>query len=296
MMRRAIALVVTGFVVLLVLGMLVGQFMAVGQRIAHVSGLAGEVTAKLPKGGDFQALADGSNVLAGTTVKTGPVGTLTLNWIDGTRIRVGANAIMTVLKCQINRNTQAETSLFRLDAGEILVRVRKLLSGQSKFEIQTPTATAGVRGTIFAVRVGPEGKTEIEVIEGQVKVDAEGRELDLAAGTKATASRQAATMANLSPEEQASWDKEKGNMGPYLAMSSPAPGAAAPAGNIEVKGQVEKGAAVTVNGKAVEVNGLNRFTATVEAPQAGGKLTVTVVATDARGYETKVVREVTVAK
>ncbi len=293
-MRRAVILIVAGFLILLVLGMIVGQFLVVGQRIAHVSALSGEVKVKLPKRSDFQPLTDGTNILAGTMVKTGPAATVTLNWIDGTRIRVGADAIMTVLKCQINRNTQAETSLFRLDAGEILVRVRKLLSGQSKFEIRTPTATAGVRGTIFTVRVD-QGGTEVQVIEGHVKVDAQGRELNLAPGTKATASEGKATMRELSPADQAVWERERSALGPYLVLTSPQDGGGTGPEGVEVKGKVEKGAVVTVNGKPVEVNGLNRFATTLEAPESG-RLTVTVVAQDQRGYETKVVREVTAAK
>jgi hypothetical protein len=295
-MRRAVILIVAVFAIALVLAVLMGQSLVVGQRLAHVSGLAGEVSAKLPRGGDFQPLADGMNVLAGTTIRTGPAATVTLNWIDGTRIRVGSNAIMTVLKCQINRNTQAETSLFRLQVGEILVRVRKLLSGESKFEIRTPTATAGVRGTIFAVRVGSGGQTEIEVIEGRVKVDAQGRELDLAAGTKATASPRTAEVHSLSTQDQAAWEREKGELGPYLLVTEPAAGATVQPGTVEVKGQVERGAQVSVQGKPVEVNDLNRFVASVGIPAASKHVSVTVVARDERGYETREVRQLTVAQ
>lgn len=295
-MRRTVLLIVAIFVIALVLAVLVGQSLAVGQRIAHVSSLTGEVAARPPKGGEFQPLANGSNVLAGTTIKTGAAGTVTLNWIDGTRIRVGSNAIMTVLKCQINRNNQAETSLFRLQVGELLVRVRKMLSGQSKFEVQTPTATAGVRGTIFAVRVEPDGQTKIEVIEGQVRVDAQGRELDLPAGTKGTAGAGGATVESLTPEEQAAWERQKDQLGPYLVVTSPPAGATVSAGPLEVKGQVEKGAQVTVQGEPVQVNELNRWTTTLKIPPDSQRVTVTIRARDERGYETTEVREVKVGQ
>ena len=295
-MRRAVLLIVGLFLIVLVLGMAVGQWLVVGQRIAHVSGVAGQVTAALPKGGEA-ALIEGANVVAGTQITTGPAGTVTLNWMDGTRVRVGANTIMTVLQCQINNTTKAETSLFKLDAGEILVRVRKLLSGQSKFEIQTPTATAGVRGTVFAVRV-ESGKTEVEVFEGQVKVDSStGQELEVSPGRKAETSTDKAAVEDLSPAEQATWAKEQGQMGPYLAVTAPQPGEKVAAGTpVEVKGRVEQGAQVVVNGQPVHVRGTNRFTTTLAAPAGGGKLAVTVVAKDARGYETKEVREVNVGQ
>jgi hypothetical protein len=283
------------FLIVLILALVVGQSLVISQNIAHVSGVAGQVTAKLPRGGDFRPVTRDTNVVAGTQIQTGPSGTATLNWIDGTRIRLGANAIMTVLQCQINKTNDAETSLFKLDAGEILVRVRKLLSGQSKFEIKTPTATAGVRGTIFTVKVAQGGDTQIQVLEGKVQVDASGKEVALAPGTKVDASAQGAQVGNLSPEEQAAWDSEKPGLGPDLAVTAPAAGATVPAGTVEVKGTAEKGAKVTVNGQEAHVNGLHHFAVPLEA-KAGDKLTVTIIATDDRGYETKEVREVAVGQ
>jgi hypothetical protein len=283
------------FMIALVLALVVGQSLVISQNLAHVSGLAGEVTAKLPARGGVRPLAEGANVLAGTQIHTGPSGTATLNWIDGTRIRLGSNAIMTVLQCQINKTSQTESSLFKLDAGEIMVRVRKLLSGQSKFEIRTPTATAGVRGTIFTVKVGEGGQTQIAVLEGQVQVDASGRHVDLAPGTKLDATGQQTQVGQFSAEEQATWDREKSGLGPSLTVTAPAAGATVPAGPLDVKGQVEKGAKVTVNGQEAHVNGVHRFAVPLEA-KPGAKLTVTIVATDERGYATKEVRELTVGQ
>jgi hypothetical protein len=284
---------VGGFLIVLIMALVVGQSLVITQNLAHVSALAGDVTVKLPRGGDFHPLADGSNVVTGTQIHTGPTGTATLNWIDGTRIRLGSNAIMTVLQCQINKDTLAETSLFKLDAGEILVRVRRLLSGQSKFEIRTPTATAGVRGTIFTVKVAPDGQTQIAVLEGKVQVDASGRRVALTPGNKLEASAQGAQVQTFSPQEQAAWNGEKPALGPFLTVTSPTADGTVPAGTLQVKGQVEKGAKVTVNGQPAHVTGWNRFSFPLEA-KAGEKLTVTIVARDERGYETRVVRELTV--
>ena len=293
-MRRAALVIVGMFLIVLILALVVGQSLVISQNLAYVSDSAGQVSAKSPRAADFHPLVAGTDVVAGTQIHTGPGGMATLQWIDGTRLRLGANAIMTVLQCQINRTSHAETSLFKLDAGEIMVRVRKLLSGQSKFEIRTPTATAGVRGTIFTVKVAPSG-TQIEVLEGKVQVDASGKQVDVTPGKELDATATGAQVANLSPEEQAAWDREKSGLGPSLTVTAPGAGATVPAGTLEVKGQVEKGAQVTVNGQAVQVTGFKHFEVPLPAPP-GEKLTVTVVATDERGYQTKEVREVTVGK
>jgi hypothetical protein len=60
------------------------------------------------------------------------------------------------------------TSL-KLGLGKLLGCVRKLSSRESKFEVTTPTAVAGVRGTVFAVFAEGDS-TELDVLKGQVAV------------------------------------------------------------------------------------------------------------------------------
>lgn len=60
------------------------------------------------------------------------------------------------------------TSL-KLGLGKLLGCVRKLSSRESKFEVTTPTAVAGVRGTVFAVFAEGDS-TGLDVLQGQVAV------------------------------------------------------------------------------------------------------------------------------
>lgn len=60
------------------------------------------------------------------------------------------------------------TSL-KLGLGKLLGCVRKLSSKESKFDITTPTAVAGVRGTVFAVFAEGDS-TELDVLQGRVAV------------------------------------------------------------------------------------------------------------------------------
>jgi hypothetical protein len=295
-MRRAVILIVVVFLLAAALGLALGQFLAVSQRIAHVSDLQGSVLAKAPRATDYVPLSPAANVLAGTVLKTGPQASATLNWIDGTRLKIGPNSIMTVLKCQINRSNGAETSVFRLDAGDILVRVRRLLSGESKFEIQTPTATAGVRGTIFGVHVASDGRTEVEVFEGRVDLKTAQQELQVPSGSRAVATKGSAALLARSGLSATHWRPDWVTFGPYLVVNQPEEGATVATGSVEVSGQVEKGAQVTVNGQPVAVNALNRFIATVQVPTGIKRFAVTVVARDERGYETRVSREVRVTE
>ncbi|MEW6047057.1 MAG: FecR family protein [Bacillota bacterium] len=57
-----------------------------------------------------------------------------------------------------------------LRAGSIWAQVVSGLSRLWRFEVTTPTAVAGVRGTVFRLQVGPRGETRLYVKEGVVEL------------------------------------------------------------------------------------------------------------------------------
>nr|WP_280922145.1 S-layer homology domain-containing protein [Ammoniphilus resinae] len=63
---------------------------------------------------------------------------------------------------------------FKEWAGNVVVKVKSLFSSDSKFEIETPTTTAGVRGTLFMVSVQPNGRNGVSVFDGVVGVSRKG--------------------------------------------------------------------------------------------------------------------------
>lgn len=62
----------------------------------------------------------------------------------------------------------AKKASFKLWSGNVFAKVKSLFSASSKFEVQTPTTTAGVRGTSFTVSVKPDGSTDVGVYSGAV--------------------------------------------------------------------------------------------------------------------------------
>ncbi|HEY3397484.1 MAG TPA: FecR domain-containing protein [Armatimonadota bacterium] len=294
-MRRVVFLLLALFLVGVVLAVATGQFLVVAQRIAHASQVTGTVMAWRPGQTAYSPLSEATNVLAGSTVLTGPASGVTLNWVDGSRLRVGANSEMTVLKCQVNRD-KSQVSLFRLKAGQVLVRVRRLLAGESKFEIETPTATAGVRGTIFSVKVEASGQTQVNVLEGQVDLRNATSEVQVRPGGqgRVQGAGTAAELAKQPPLEQAAWARDQSLFGPYLELISPRAGGSVGAGTVMVRGKTEPGATVTVNGQSAKVNDSNWFNFPLSLQPGATRVQVTVVATDERDYTTTVEREVTV--
>lgn len=181
-MRRVALLFVVVFGLLVFTGIVTVNSLGVVERVTLVDHIRGAVEAKQPGETGFKPLSGEARVLSGTVLRTGRDAGALLHWADGTRLEAGAETTLTVLKCQLNKRTSASLRLFKLDVGRILVQVMRALSASSKFEVRTPTATAGVRGTEFSVRVKPNGSTEVLVYEGNVAVESGGKSLGVGQG------------------------------------------------------------------------------------------------------------------
>ena len=168
-MRKPVLLIFANAMILIVVFMLMAQSLFVVQRIAQAGEVKGLVEVKRGDG-EFQPLATNAIVAVGDTVRTGRDGSVEFTWADKTRWKLAANTQLTVKKASVNK--KVETSQFRLDAGQVFVRLVKRLAPASRFEIETPTAVAAVRGTVFSVAVD-QGQTKVEVFKGQVKVSAQ---------------------------------------------------------------------------------------------------------------------------
>lgn len=296
-MGKTTFVIVASMVAMMCVAAMMLQSLLVLQRIALVSDVTGDVKVQHSNSEGLLPLSEGSYVRAGDIIRTGQ-GSAVLKWVDGTRVRVASDTVLQVLKCQLNTATDAAVSVFRLNVGRVWVRVRKLLSPRSKFEVITPTATAGVRGTVFYVEVDPAGQTRVGVAEGAVALDAGGRETLVPSQKMALVrkSMAAATVAvsELDPTARASFRELRGILGPYLALRKPA-GCTAPAisGKVSIVGRTEPGVKVTVNGSPVAVSSNGWFKTSLKAV-VGQKLHLVIEAVDEEGYRSVVERDISV--
>ncbi|MBI4711294.1 MAG: FecR domain-containing protein, partial [Candidatus Omnitrophica bacterium] len=67
-------------------------------------------------------------------------------------IEIKGGSLFRIQKAETDPVTGDKTTLLDLALGKIVVDVEKL-KGNSKFEVRTPTALSGVRGTTFEVTV-----------------------------------------------------------------------------------------------------------------------------------------------
>ncbi|MDH5639455.1 MAG: FecR domain-containing protein, partial [Nitrospinota bacterium] len=97
----------------------------------------------------------------GDTIKTGANGTLEIKYDTGNLTRFDKNTTMEIRS--LRRDNKGSTfSVFGLILGRIKSSVHKLATGDSKFEIHTKSAIAGVAGTPPFI---------VQVIDGQTLVD-----------------------------------------------------------------------------------------------------------------------------
>ncbi|UJF31588.1 FecR domain-containing protein [Paenibacillus hexagrammi] len=137
-------------------------------RIAVVSSIFGDVTVKKGGGSKTYEAYEDMSLNEGDTIYTGDSSgaTLTLSEGDG-EVTVGANAEMSV--SDLSSSDSGKKSKLKIWAGSLWVKVKSLASSDDEFEVETPTAVMGVRGTEFYVGVDPlKGKTTMFVAAGKV--------------------------------------------------------------------------------------------------------------------------------
>jgi hypothetical protein len=286
LMRRAAVLLIANLAVLICVGAWLAQSLIIMQRIAGVSAVTGRVEISHRGEKTFGPLGTARHVVAGDVLRTSPEGGgLTLSWADGSRVRVAPGSTLQIMKCQFNAARKSETYLFRLDLGQVWVRVLKALTGPSKFEIRTPTATAGVRGTVFSVRVSANGDTDVSVLKGAVSLQSKGGAVTVAERQKARASAAGpGAAAPLAAEDAAQWAQVRQVALPRLEVDEPSV-ERLPDGSraVVITGRSERGARVTVGGRPVTLDLKAQFR--TRLPESECQSGIRVRAADARGFE-----------
>lgn len=295
-MRRAATALIFGFGLLMVFWVYMVHTLSIVQRLAVVDVVEGRAEVLVHGRGEPAPLAVGQLVRAGDLVQTGPASAVELRWVrwaGGVRIRIDQNTRFWVTRSIVNKSTSEEEARLRVDLGKIWLRLRQTLTGKSKFEVETPTVVAAVRGTMFSVAVAGDGTSNIEVLEGEVTVAGrDGAATTLTAGshTAIGPGQQALETHPLTAQELQEWQEQDCLIGPFLQVESPTDGVLAEEASCTVSGRAEPGSQVLVNGSTVELSERSGFSITV--PLAAGVNTIVVTARDSANRETTIVRTV----
>jgi len=105
-------------------------------------------------GGQWQPATTGTVLLPGDEVRTITGSSVKMLLEGGAvgQVEVSERSFLRIGKAETNTVTGDKTTLLELAVGKVLVHAEKL-KGESSFEVRTPTALTGVRGTTFTVEV-----------------------------------------------------------------------------------------------------------------------------------------------
>ena len=137
---------------------------------AKVVAIRVNATSRSAAGRDAPVTA-GMSLGSGAVLRTSPDASLSLEFADGSRLLLlGDSDLLLDRLTRFGRSGMADTRL-RLQRGRIGNEVRRLRGPAANFIVDTPSASAAVRGTQFRVEAR-QGSTHTEVLEGRVAVNA----------------------------------------------------------------------------------------------------------------------------
>jgi phage tail protein X len=114
-------------------------------------------------------LAANTIVYPGDVLETGGDGRVEVIINSESVVRMRENTRLHLETFQKKQQKQSPTRL-RFTMGTLWTKVKRFSDKISRFELELPTAVAGVRGTVYQTTVSSEGESEVKVYDGKVAV------------------------------------------------------------------------------------------------------------------------------
>ncbi len=140
--------------------------------VGTITFLKGEASRAAQGAPTWLSLAEASRVFQGDRLKTAGDARLEAKLMDGSLLRLGASSELSLDKLSFAQGKTATTKkvTVKLVVGRVWASVSRLFGKDSSFEVATPNAVAGVRGTRFAAAHDAAGATTVRVYSGKVLV------------------------------------------------------------------------------------------------------------------------------
>lgn len=147
-----------------------------GKAAAKATFVKGDVTVGASADGKaepaFARVKRGQELVPGSVVKTGEGSRAEITFADGSVVRIGPAAELRLDGAAFDGKSKEVKVDATLVAGQAWAKVSKLVGDESKFQVKTQNAVAGVRGTVFRVNVERDEATVVRVYNGAVAVAA----------------------------------------------------------------------------------------------------------------------------
>ena len=133
--------------------------------VTFLAGQANRIAAGKP-----QPLAVGASVFAGDVIETQKRTRLEIKLADASVLRLGPTARVDLSAASFGRSVEDRQVSAKLQVGNVWAKVAKTVGGESRFEVKTENAVAGVRGTTFRVDAAVDRSVVVKVYNGTVAV------------------------------------------------------------------------------------------------------------------------------
>jgi hypothetical protein len=151
--------------------------------LAEVVFVQGAPSLQRGTGGAPSELVVGSSLGERDTVRTDADSSVTLRFVDGSRVLVSPDSEVAIGRLRALGKAAIVDTRVRLGKGAADAQVVRERQRATRFEVTTPTVNLGARGTEFRARVDDAGaRTHVEVLEGVVSSATRRGEVRVAAG------------------------------------------------------------------------------------------------------------------
>ena len=138
------------------------------ERMAQLSNVQGQVYVKRGGGIREYVAFDGMSLMKGDSIRTEENSSAKLFFEEGTETTLGSYSKAVLAK--LDETDDAVQTKVKLISGQAWNKVKRLLNADDQYEIETPTAIMGVRGTLFLTGVDTERNESVAVFDGSVGV------------------------------------------------------------------------------------------------------------------------------
>lgn len=235
--------------------------------VAKISAITGDVQVQKGGAGEWKTAAVGGLLQSGDKIKTGSKSSCTIEWSQGNTMKLKEFTNVAIDKLEKNPAADAETTSLNMASGKVYGKAKKMSGKGSQFEIKTPTAIAGVRGTELGVGVDADETTTVECREGAVSVKGtSGGEVMLGAKQKTTVRKgeEPEAASQMTSEEEQAFEELQDAAGVTLDITQPVGSLETSQSPVVIKGRTDPGNTVTVNGQPATADSSGAFTAQVD--------------------------------
>jgi hypothetical protein len=186
--RRTIRILQLPSILVLLMGTLACGSTAKAFAPSTVLSIAGGSVHVLRTGTQDWSIGRESMVLqTGDKIKTDPGALATITFFDGSIIDLNGDTEIALDKLSDKTASSAKIIQITQEIGDTTSRVVKLVDPASRYEINTPSAVAAVRGSTMVVQVTPDKVTRVYNVEGSISITAQGQEVLIPVGSSSYA-------------------------------------------------------------------------------------------------------------